>query len=160
MSITVLGYKHACFFVDCVALVSGGATTTYTYLLQHSACNVTWQCSSCQLSGKTLPTFTLQSSRPSWANAYGFNFTTPVFATASGTLYDARLVSQARVSQIMFPTPTDGSVEPTAFRRSNATQRVTLLLTASQLTDERSKIVHTAYQPSVELVVRTFTILV
>jgi hypothetical protein len=124
---------------------------------------VTWQCSSCQLSGKTLPTFTLQSSRPSWANAYGFNFTTPVFATESGTLYDARLVSQARVSQIMFPTPTDGSrsVEPTAFRRSNATQRVTLLLTASQLTDERNnKVDYTAYQPSVELVVRISAILV
>jgi hypothetical protein len=127
-------------------------------MLQHSACNVSWQCLSCRLSGKTLPTFTLQSTRASWANAYGFNFTTPVFTTESGLLYDGRLVSQARVTQIMFPTPTDGSVEPTAFRRSNASQRVTLLLTGSQLTDARSNVDYTAYQPSVEVVVRISTI--
>ena len=137
-------------FLICVCLVfSDDMSTSFDYLPEHSACRVTWQCRHCALSGKILPTFTLSSMQSSWANLYGFNFSTPVFSTDSGRLYDARLM--ANVSQIIFPTahPVD---DLTAFRQICATQRVALLLTGAQLTDGRNAVKYTAYQPSVDIV--------
>jgi hypothetical protein len=62
------------------------SVTPFFQSLTPSACRVTWSCNPCQLNMnvKTLPTFTLMNTRPSWANLYGFNFSTPAYATATG----------------------------------------------------------------------------
>ncbi len=59
-------------------------TLTFEKIPLQSACRVIWSCNRCKLNGKTLPKFTLMSTQPSWANLYGFNFSTPVFSTISG----------------------------------------------------------------------------
>jgi hypothetical protein len=94
-------------------------------LLGPRACRVTWTCDMCQLNVNSLPSFTLASTAPSWANLYGFNFSTPVLATSAGQPYrvGSTSVPHATVSQLIFPT-INPVVDRTAFRASKATQQV------------------------------------
>jgi hypothetical protein len=66
---------------------------------------------------------------------------------------------QASVSQLIFPTQNPVG-DRTAFRSSKAMQHVTFLLTGSQLSDGRNNSTkYTAYQPSVESMVRLLLII-
>jgi hypothetical protein len=72
------------------------------------------------------------------------------------TYADAEIILPSNVHEEplrLFPTP-NPVVDRTAFWSHKATQKVTVMLTGSQLTDGRHNVTYTTYQPSVQSAVR------
>jgi hypothetical protein len=117
----------------------------YEYVPSMAACNMTWQCRQCSLTGgKKTPSWTLQSS-VGWAALYSYSFSTPMFLTSTGKPFLDQSVFS--VSQSIFPA--DNVFQRAAFHASLATQQVILLLTAVSIIDKRSTpVLYATYQPS------------